>query len=118
MFEINWQEIKTNFPKAYEEFITSGYFVERKGIHTGNIVNIIHSGNGRFVCYCDLEKFFDEQGIIIIIHYNRCKFWNSYYYNNTVEIDDIDNAYYTRPEAQKQAIIKAFEIDEAKENEK
>lgn len=104
---VNWQEIKEEYPNGCEK------------------LNIWLSSNFRgyavkYTCYCDLEKFFDDNGIIINYGKGNNNFKFSWWYNirvNNQELEHIEtDEYNSRQEAKQQAIYKAFEILEEKLN--
>ena len=109
-----WQEIETNYPTAYKEFdYTEAIF--------DNHIIIISRDDYNNICYCDLEKFFDDNGIIIEITYwvEENDFTWSIYRNQFMIEDNIDlNHNKTRDEAKLQAVKKAFEIKENQLKEK
>lgn len=112
---IDWNKIKNEYPESYNKYkdwIQGGmHYLTEKEITQGT-------------CYCDLEKFFDDNEIKICITYceychtttDQLKEWGykihetrSYYY---------EEIYCTRKEAKEAAIYKAFEIMEDKLNGK
>ncbi|MFA5297276.1 MAG: hypothetical protein WC389_03610 [Lutibacter sp.] len=121
-----WQEIKEQHPKGYFQFLKKVCFFELKNINEVEI-----SDNGRFciniyngenveikdICYCDIEKFFDEQGIIFVIDIVGNSWHIKDYVNNydrfSQKIKDVSMTFYkSRNEAQLEAAKKAFEIME------
>jgi hypothetical protein len=117
---IDWK-IKEKYPKAYSKFIKDNNYVEVK-ISTG--VEFVAKnynldfGYYELLCYCDIEKFFDDNGIKIHIEPFPL-FHNDTLYRYEYEIlrrgfttITSDLNFNTRQEAQVQAIYKAFEIME------
>lgn len=116
-------EIKEKYPKAFSVFfkIFNGSFIEEyndKEYLDMVLINIDYD-----LCYCDFEKFFDDNEIRIDIIFNQ--------FNNFV----VTISYYTkqiaeyvyvgfppgcknRQEAKEQAVYKAFEILENQLNDK
>ena len=105
---IDWKKIEKECPKSYEKIL----------VYLNNIPG------DYIICYCDLEKFFDENGIIININKNYiCKpdnvdfeyYKNSWNYNIIIQ-DKIPYYQHTilhsRDEAKLEAVYKAFEIME------
>ena len=102
---INWQEIKEKYPNAFKLFVDFMGYTKQKYF---NGWNDWVKFNLELRCYCDLEKFFDDNGIYIEIYINPIdkKTWN-------VSIDKYDIfliSIRSRQEAKEQAIIKGFEI--------
>jgi hypothetical protein len=91
---IDWIRINDNYIRAYEKFYN----------------DIIRKGKLGDICYCDLERFFDDNGIIIFINFyyykNKFKFWIKYNINDMVESSEFD----VRLNAKLEAVKKAFEI--------
>lgn len=108
---IDWNEIKDKYPEFFEKF---------KKFITGTfgITKIIEE-----VCYCDIERFFDDNGIHLNInclfefgqinYEYSILFKKGNLYQNDYSITYTCN---TRDEAKKQAIEKSFEILEDKLN--
>ena len=111
MFDVKfWNEIKEKYPKAYSELLDT---------KLKNISNGVEKL--KVLCYCDIETYFDELGIIMIIEINYIckpnKVDFSYYKNtwsyyvlqqNKIPESKLDNK--TRDEAKEQTILKAFDI--------
>jgi hypothetical protein len=113
---IDWNKIKKEYPKGYDLFLKSGIAIE-------NCDNELQKaeynkfGHIEELCYCDIEKFFDDNGVIIII--NKLVGWNKGWSYNVRMINKSNfhlktyakcNYIKTRDEAKEQAIYKAFEI--------
>lgn len=105
MFDVKfWEEIKTNYPKAYDEC--------RKNFNISNN----YMNDWKCLCFCDIETYFYNLGMIIIIDYDTED--NNYYYwiyRNQFNIEDTFEKfsdYKLRPEAKLAAVKKAFEIRE------
>ena len=99
-----WQEIKRNNPKAYRKFVLHG------NIDNDNNFRKYESGIMN-LCYCDIEKFFDEQGIIITI----TKLLNKESWNYYIDLENPVNEFIGRllfnsSEAKLEAVRKSFEI--------
>jgi hypothetical protein len=125
---IDWKKIKEKYPKGYFEFIKIlFYWIELKNINEidlddeyGQFIEI-HSGTiipFEEICYCDLEKFFDDNGVIIDIGYcyepEPIYFYVDIYFKNNYKYASYDILYRTRTEAKEKAIPIAFEILEQK----
>ncbi len=113
-----WEEIKINYPNAYKKFIIDFYKLEYYLTDSFDL-------NESHFCYCDIEKWFDANGIIIIIdndltyqqNTGKVKLYGWIYRIIVIEQEinnEIRNWYEikTRPKAKLQAIPKAFEIME------
>jgi hypothetical protein len=127
MTDINWNEIKEKYPKGYEKFKYSCYPTDLKDsefwIDNDRDDNPIIYYDGKeersyiqlplYLYYGLLEKFFDDNGIIIDIYY-KFNFHFSYtiYYKNSMVFKSYfeDKTTYKRNEAKPAAIFKAFEI--------
>lgn len=113
--QIDWNKIKKECPESYNKYLN---FIFNKNIIKyilndedleKNIEDLIEES-----CYCDLEKFFDDNMVIIVIEFD--------YNNFEYRIDNFNNEPYYKPvnssksrqEAKEQAIYKAFEIMEQK----
>lgn len=131
---IDWQEVKNKFPIAFRKFLESytccdveAYYDCNKNFH----VKKYNENSGQFeldVCYCDLEDFFDNNGIRINIFNNYSGenwevvilkkeygsitnnlYWSCKYQNN--------KGLNSRQKAKEAAIPKAFEtLDEILED--
>jgi len=71
-----WEEIKTTYPEAYDEFIKTTSFIEEFNSYPWLIKR---SQSGRIlsqkdICYCNIETYFDGLGIIIEIKSYTDKF--------------------------------------------
>lgn len=114
--QIDWNKIKKEYPKSYNKFMND------------NNLTLYNMGNNEFypfgendedICYCDLEKFFDDNGII-----NEINYWHKDCYNFTITNYKTNRILYeeqvgkiqSRQEAKLQAIYKAFEIMEEMED--
>jgi hypothetical protein len=98
---INWKLIKKKYLKSYEKFI-------------GKVVKGLIK-----ICYCDIEKFFDDNEIYIeIIYYNPyiIKKDKMFFYRINFKNYFIRSSsdYKTRDKVKENAIIKVFEILEKK----
>lgn len=131
---IDFDLIKQKYPKAFDKFIN--YLIEIKNLH-GNlyfIENIIYNllNDKNFICYCDLEKFFDNNNIIIeicldirVLFSNEKKWFVNFFFINKlfqIEIIQLNNSetdfyFNTRDEAKEQSVLKAFEILKEQLNE-
>ena len=88
-----------------------------KGFFDSSIWVDVCSGREKdlnLLCYCDLEKFFDDNGLEIEIYRND--FNNSWTFRITGQKFVIMPPEYSRQQAKEQAIYKAFEILEEKLN--
>ena len=115
---INWKEIKEKYPKGYEKLVKhlekfySDFYGEYRKISIDETLHIESSCDHdyRDICYCDLEKFFDEHGIIINV------FYDNNYFEKYIKIDVNNyrkiyrNVLDNRNEAKLKAVKKAFEI--------
>lgn len=115
---IDWDLIKEKYQKGYENYLQ--YIFEKNKIINimwdedlyENIEDLIKKS-----CYCDLEKFFDDNGIIIEINY-----WHINCFNFDITNSKTNKILYeqqlgeikTRQKAKEQVIYKAFEILEEK----
>jgi hypothetical protein len=117
-----WKEIKEKYPKGYMKIkkhldpdcIVGGYhLLKYNGVFKDGFLEVDY-------CYCDIEKFFDEQGIII--NYDKCSddFIEHWLYTIRMKnfYDESGYDFYSRNEAKLEAIKKAFEISEEMENKK
>jgi len=57
-----WEEIKEKYSKAYSKF----------RLFYGGFESSLLTGNNE-ICFCNLEKFFDEQGIILLSWHDTIK---------------------------------------------
>ena len=128
--KINWEEIKEKYPKSFKMFCKNCIDINVPDIYvkfSNKAKDYINYANEQ-ICYCDLEKFFDDNGIIICVGYLRSNKLNkdvwhyqisyksrnkikTYYVNNDTRIK-----YTNKDEAKQQAILKAFEILEEQLN--
>ncbi len=105
---IDWELIRKEYPKTYNKL-----FLYKDLQRKDYLINKYYT------CYCDLEKFFDDNEIIIEIEAIWDKFTHFARYSseitskNTkiVTSDNVEN----RDIAKKQAILKAFEMMENKD---
>lgn len=120
---IDFKMIKEKCPKAYKMF--KDYYQDDWCNFCGTDLSKCDCDKDsdyslRDVCYCDFEKFFDEdQGIIIIIclHDEYEAFVYTIYSKKESKIifeSDFDLNWKMREEAKEQAIYKAFKILEKK----
>ncbi len=118
---IDWKLIKEKYPKSYEKFIDCIFFKPFKIAKIQSDLdyliikdNLIILGAYKIsFCFCDLEKFFDEQGIIIL-YKHRIGHFQIEIRNKNISLLWCSPLTETRQEAQEQAIYKAFEIMENK----
>ncbi len=112
-----WEEIKEKYPKAFEKFLEYEKYVY-DGHNFSYDMRFFASSSIVYVCYCDVEKWFDDIGIIIeIVIYE--KGFNFRIYNNDYKLWIIkDWRVYTRQKAKLEAVKKAFEIKENQLKEK
>jgi hypothetical protein len=124
MFDGNfWKEIKEKYPKGYMKFYKyRKEFFDNDKTHgnedLGKLTKPFFESIINSYCYCDLETFFDENGIIILIiycDYDEAKNYQRFSFDiinkQTNNLLSDKNIYYdTRPEAQLEAVKKAFEI--------
>jgi hypothetical protein len=112
--KIDWNKIKQKYPKSYFKFLNYGDGkIEEFEIHNNSF-----SKYGLPLCYCDLEKFFDDNGIKIFILPYFASISNEELQRYQILIIDKKYArnfdcYNLRIEAKAPAIYKAFEILEA-----
>jgi len=122
--KINWKEIKEKYPKTYNLFLM--YFHLKEYItgrtpkkdflwsHTVKKITVFFED----VCYCDLEKFFRNNMIIITYHYSingngfKCFIYNR---QNNYEFYST-NIYIDKEDSENEAIKNAFEIKEEELN--
>jgi len=108
-----WEEIKTTYPEAYDEFIKTTYFIED---FNGYPWLIKRSQSGRIlsqkdICYCNIETYFD--GLGIIINSNFPEYYKIISQNkNNLRCTDYIECNNSRPNAKSAAAKKAFEIRE------
>lgn len=112
---INWQEIKEKYLNGYKQFCMHYYGWDNGTYESCNhLINDYYEFNP---CYCDLEKFFDDNGIIINYEKMNDDFEYSWYYNirvNNEEFEEEPEEFENRQKAKQQAIYKAFEILEGR----
>ena len=114
---IDWNKINTNYENSVKEFLI---WLSKKYSNKFLLeMNCIPNENT--ICYCDLEKFFDDNGIIISILYrnvisNNIDKWYFKMYDDYG--NDTSEGCKTRSEAKEQAIYKAFKILEERLNGK
>ena len=121
---IDFNLIKQKYPKSLKLFIA--FLIKNKNLKGDN--NFIEICVFKMllknqICYCDLERFFDDNGIIIDIIYDSDEnnFWYTIHRNqfNIFDSHHDIHEHYPRKEAKQQSIYKAFEILEKKlSNEK
>lgn len=110
---IDWKMIKEKYTNALKIYIT--YLIKNKNLQ----------GNNNFVevcvfkmllenkyCYCDLEKFFDDNGIELDEIYMKMKKFliNKNEILSGHVLSNYRNLNIIKLEAKQQAILKAFEI--------
>jgi len=120
---INWKDIKEKYINSYILFLKHRvWFIEWHNDFTGKlelhkIINFSTREHIR-VCYCDLEKFFRNNMIIITYHYSingngfKCFIYNR---QNNYEFYST-NIYIDKEDSENEAILKAFEIKEEELN--
>lgn len=114
---IDWKMIKGKYPKAEKKFCDdTGYKLE----DTGNNEYYYFKENGEDCCYCDIEKFFDDNGITINYcktagNYNRMS-WKIMMNKCLIRYNDDGNHLITRDKAKEYAIPKAYETLEKELN--
>lgn len=102
---IDWKSIKEKYPLAYERY---EYWI----VEESTCLNEYES------CYCDIESFFDQNGIEIFIEQyiddDDHKFYHfQILFNNVLQFSWANKQYFrtnSREEAKEAAIYKAFEI--------
>jgi hypothetical protein len=111
---IDWEKIKEKYTKAFSLFEKTNAF-----IHNKIILGIDDDENtgACYPCYCDLEKFFYNNGMIITINYvEDYKFFIFKIYNMNNDFINYSSVfeYQSRhlEKIENQAILKAFEIFE------
>jgi hypothetical protein len=117
MIDIDWKEIKEKYSNAlekyckyfniyyYEDFDTC-FYEESEFKHNDGSCLILPVRK----CYCDIEKFFDDNGVIITIDSAYMKqYWFVIETDQKIYNHEVD-CYSSRQEAKEQAIKKAFEI--------
>ena len=114
---IDLKEIKNKYPKGFEKLLF--YHFDK------DYPDEINQESKKYmidtICYCDIEKFFDDNGIIISILYrnvisNNIDKWYFKMYDDYG--NDTSEGCKTRSEAKEQAIYKAFKILEERLNGK
>lgn len=102
---IDWNRAEKEYPKSYEKFLDylrNGWRLHYKGLPLLN-----------YVCFCDFEKFFDDDNDIIIRYkYYERTGMHSYiiYVKKYAKIIENDECYTNYEYCKTQAIYKAFEI--------
>ena len=93
IFDSNfWEGIKEKYPDAGQRYFN--YINKKEKFAIGS-------------CYCDIENFFDNNGIIIQTGNSLEDDW---WYCFSTHYAENGEGYKTRDEAKEQAILKAFEI--------
>jgi len=116
MNNIDWIKIKTECPKGFEMFYKTldlSFMKETNSIW-------FKGTNYDPICFCDIVDFFDGQGIIISIvsKINHTTDMTEYHviilkiFKNFMGGESLLDNYKTRPEAQTEAVYKAFQIYE------
>jgi hypothetical protein len=99
---INLQEIKEKYPKCYNKLLNE---INQDKVGCKNGVKYIFDT----ICYCDLEKFFDDNGYRIYYtsdnRYDISKY-NEYDILKSIFISEVIDKLIIK----QQAILKAFEI--------
>ncbi len=98
---IDWNLIKNKYPKAYKK-ITFNFKLQNKGAKPKFYLE-------NDFCYCDLEKFFDDNGIFITIPLYVTKFCYLIFFKGIKGFQAISGEL-PRDEAKEQAIYKACEV--------
>ena len=116
---IDWNKIKNEYPESWYDFLE--YIYRKKQGIDDNFslsINFIKNIDIRilYLCYCDIEKYFDDNEININIYFSHNR-WINTNIESFAEIKNergniiwITETYKTRREAKEQAIYKAFEI--------
>lgn len=123
---MNWREIKKKYPKAYRKLRKWVYLLdptwynnisEQYDNKSDARYEFIQTLNNHTDCvfnqHRDLYDFFDEQDLIIQIHYNREFSFSTLLYTN---YDPYNGEYFyyrhykTRTHAEQEAFTKAFEL--------
>jgi hypothetical protein len=115
---IDWNKIKKEYPKSFDkciEYLNKKYggdnFYQVIFIKEKEIYFQVEGSDPIYLCYCDIEKFFDDIGIIINIAHNLLYLRYDYIiYSLSSKLDTISGNENFRQEAKEQAIYKAFEI--------
>lgn len=108
---IDWQKIEEKYPMSYHKFIK-----QYDEIYDNGLLKVVKTINAEEninddVCFCDFEKFFDENGIIIeIINWKYKKEYM--FYINFPDGSFESGKYNSRQETKIEAVYKAFEIME------
>ena len=104
-----WEEVKSNSPKSWNKFI---FWCNN------NFEDFIHQESFDFICYCDIEKFFDENSIKIF--FDMDKETNFFEYEivillkNRLYNHNYSGYKFSYIKAKFEAVKKAFEILENK----
>ena len=110
--KLNWSLIKEKYPKAINRLM--GYIHNRNQDYKNKVIMSFIE-----LCYCDLEKFFDNNNIEIFIKKlyktNHKKTWlkeGNYRYWILIKSEIITSqaCYASRNESKEQSVYKAFEI--------
>jgi hypothetical protein len=102
---IDWQKIEKKHPRGCRKFIIEYY---------GDDFN--EAWLKQNICYCDLENFFDDNGIIIDKYHTGYKYIfgiknrNIKGYAGYIKNQYISKEFENYEERNKKAILKAFEI--------
>ena len=113
---IDWNEIKEKYPKIWKIFlkkINVEYFVSPMGYQFLRKYNEYTCQYDIDICYCDIEKFFDDNELLILLDYEyknmqKDKYW--FYIVENYDSEENREIYNSRDKAKEQAIYKAFEI--------
>jgi hypothetical protein len=105
---IDWKEIKEKYQKGYDK-IVNWFCSSDDWDDEDEIFLNVHC------CYCYVEKFFRENGIIIIIDFDveEKKYWIQIIHRLFFVYFEPENLFEENEDAKNTAIIKAFEIMEA-----
>jgi hypothetical protein len=93
-----WEGIKNNYPEGFKlfiEYLKKEYPDENE------------------VCYCDLEKFFDDNGIIISTFFEIEKNMFHYFVYDKNKKENHSNGLFNRKSVKEYLVYKAFEIRES-----
>ena len=119
---IDWQKIEEKYPKALNKFCEYKNVLFCKEMDTNFAIESEFKQKDGFclllpeeICYCDLEKFFDDNGIDFLELYVNQK--DIITKQHIWENRDIDKNR-IKQETKEEAILKAFEILEERLNGK
>jgi hypothetical protein len=110
---INWKAIQKKYPKTFGKFLS---FLEKEkkinGYRPFMVAVLYQVMENNLVCFCDLEKFFDDNEIRIFIlpYYANIGSHEEYQYIIITQKVFKSILHGTRGRAKEQAIDKAFEV--------